>query len=476
MLAFDLYLSDVEEVLADNNIQNVVQYVVSDTNELVATSVGESKVNSAGAIKVATDADNFIIRESSAQLLTTANSDGLYYYYSDTDDSDYIMKVTSFSRGSSLNWRIVMVAEEDHIPDMSVKANVVMADLQAALDDLTQNTESLAYYLEYLSGTSTTAPLSAAILEDGATAQLTTVTHQTLWGLMNSFPEVRDVMVTYANKKMFHFHADMTKMFFRDEGTNALYSEYPLNADGSVSVGSSNSQVFDPTTEDFYTLATEKPAFTPFFADPSDTPEPEIAFSLPFFSAPAVLEGVISTTLYLEEFQSVINEFVDPAVAYFILDEDNRLIVSSDGETTWNENFEMLILGSDSTNTLVKTASVYIDTNAINADNTFVLQNERNGMEDMIISVQMYSDVGGLLNWKLVSAQYYDDDIWQSSSDSDNDDEVATAMAITMGVLLFVFLAVIGVLLAVGKLTFSGETKGDTEGLQKNDAESSSKL
>mmetsp|Transcript_14660 Transcript_14660/g.24328 ORF Transcript_14660/g.24328 Transcript_14660/m.24328 type:complete len:695 (+) Transcript_14660:42-2126(+) len=475
MLAFDLYLSDVEEVLADNNIQNVVQYIMSDQFELVATSVGESKVTSSGDIKKATGADNFIIRESAVKVNASDAADGMYYYYSETDDSDYVVKVTSFSEGDYLNWKIVMVTEEDHVPEMSVKGRVVLADMSAALDDLTQNTESLAYYLQYLSGTYERAPLSTPIVEDGATAALSSVTHQTLWGVMNSFPEVADVMLTYANKRMFHFHADMTRMFYREDGDSAPYQEYPLNADGSVSVGTFYSVQFDPTTAVFYTVATENAAFTPFFADPSDDPKPEIAFSLPFFSAPNVLEGVISTTLYLDDFKNVVEEFDETSVAYFILDEDNNLIASSDGEVTWDATTNMLIKGTASSNIMVSTASDYIVDNAINTDNTFILNNDLLDVEDMIISVHMYSDVRDLLSWKLVSAQYYDDDIWLSNNEDGEDDEVAEAAAIAVGVLLFVVIAAVVAMLVMGKLTFNGGS-GETESLKKKSDGDSSKL
>ena len=236
IIAFDYTLSSIETIFHDNNIDNVVQYIASSDNELVATSVGESLVSDSGGVKLTSQSDNFIIRESAA-ILATATSDGFYYYESATDGEDYIMKVTSYTDGSSLNWKIVMVAESDHVPEMSVKADVVLADLNAALNDLTQNTESVAYYLEFMSGMSTSAPLADVIVENSTTAALSSVTHQTLWGLMNSFPEVADVMLTYPNKKMFHFHADNTKMFFRDAGESSTYDEYKLNADGTVNGG-----------------------------------------------------------------------------------------------------------------------------------------------------------------------------------------------------------------------------------------------
>jgi hypothetical protein len=476
VIAFDYVLADIETILADNNVDNVVQYIVSETNELVATSVGESKVTSNGEIKLASQADNFIIRESSALLATAAtNGDGYFNYESVTDDSDYIMKVSTYTEGTSLTWKIVMVAEEDHVPEMSVKADIVLADVNAALEDLTRNTESVAYYLEFMAGRSATAPLSTVIVEDGATASLNSVTHDSLWGVMNCFPEIADVMLSYANKKMYHFHADNTKMFFRDSGASSTYDEYLLGPDGSITSGIISSSIYDPTTEDFYTVATEAPAWSAFFADPSTTPEPEIAFSLPIFSAPYVLDAVISTTIYLQDFENVLVEFADPDVVYFILDADNKLVATSLGETTWDASSGALMAGSSSTNTLVRTASSYIQTNAINVDNTFILQNENINVGEMIVSVHKYSDVRGLLDWKLVSSQYYDEETWvPASADSDTDDEVATGAAIAMGTLLFVVLAAVIAMLALGKLTYGGVKSDDRASLAKNDAQSSS--
>ena len=462
--------------MADNNVANVVQYIVSETNELVATSVGETKVTSTGDIKLATDASNFIIRESAA-MLATATTDGMYYYESLTDDSDYAMKVTTYTEDTSLSWKIVMVTEEDHVPEMSVKADVVLADVNAALEDLTQNTESVAHYLKFMAGKHPEAPLSTQIVEDSATAALSSVTHQSLWGLMNSFPEVADVMLTYATKKMYHFHADNTKMFYRDAGDSAMYNEYLINADGSVNGGIVSSTSYDPTNSAYYSVATESAAWTEFFADPSDTPEPEIAFSLPLFSSTNVLEAVISSTVFLRDFEAVLVDFVDPAVVYFILDENNKLIATSLAENTWDASAVSLILGSASTNELVQTASAYIANNAINVENTFILQNDELNLEDMITTVHKYTDVMGLLDWKLVSVQYYDEELWLSSADSDNDDdEVVTGVAIAMGALLFVVIAAVVVLLAVGKLTFGGAKGDDTTALSKSGTQTSETL
>lgn len=455
----------------------MVQYIVSATNELVATSVGESKVTSTGAIKQATQASNFIIRES-ATMLATTTTDGTYYYESVTDDSDYVMKVTTYTEDSSLVWKIIMVAEEDHLPDMSVKANVVLADVNAALEDLTQNTESVAHYLKFMAGEHTEAPLSTRIVEDSATAALSSVTHQSLWGLMNCFPEVGDVMLTYATKKMYHFHADNTKMFYRDAGDASLYTEYAINSDGSVTGDAVSTAVYDPTASSYYTLATETAAWTDFFADPSTTPEPEIAFSLPIFSSPYVLEAVISSTIFLKDFETVLAEFVDSAVVYFILDQNNKLVATSLRENTWDSTTDSLILGSLSTNELVRTSSAYIANNAINVENTFVLQNDELNLEDMITTVHKYTDVMGLLDWKLVSTQYYDEDVWNmnAADNDDTDDEVAVGAAIAMGVLLFVVLAVVIAMLALGKLTFGGAKSEDTATLAKPGAQTSEKL
>jgi hypothetical protein len=291
---------------------------------------------------------------------------------------------------------------------------------------------------------------------------------------MNSFHEVADIMMVYADKKMYHYHADNTRMFYRDSGAASTYDEYNLNADGTVNGASVSSEIYDPTAEPFYTLATESASWTPFFADPSDTPIPEIAFSLPIFIS-SNLEAVVSTTIYQKDFANVLMEFSETGIVYFILDEMNKLIGTSHNETTWNATAGALISGGDSEDILVKTASQYIIDNSINMANTFVLQNDELNLEDMIISVKKYTDARKLLDWKIVSSQYFDEDLWYVSNDSDgDDDEVATAVAITMGVLLFLVVAGVVALLAVGKLTLSGAASSDTESLSKSDGQTSS--
>jgi hypothetical protein len=480
VLAFDYELDDIETILANNKVDNVVQYIVTASDELVATSVGEIKTTSTGDIKLATSADNFIIRESSAMLATNL-MDGYCYYTSSVDDADYIMKVTTFTEGASLVWKIIMVTEVDHVPEMSIKAAVVLADLDAALDDLTQNTISVTSYIEFMANKNAAAPLSTAIVEDSSTASLSSVTHQALWGVMNCFHEVGDIMVSYANKKMFHFHADNTRMFFRDSGDAATYDEYLINTDGSITGhgGIVSSSVFDPTAQAYYMVATETAAWSPFFADPSDTVEPEIAFSRPFFSSPYVLDGVISTTIFLQDFTNVLTAFVDPAVVYFILEEDDKLVATSTGEATWDATAETLKTGNTSSSELVSFATQYIVDNAITVDNTFILQNKKFNAEDMIVTVKTYTDALNLLKWRVVSAQYYDEDEWTGSSSAGDDDEAAaaTGAAIALGSLLFITLAVSVGLVAAGKLTLgAGGKDGDTASLSKNADSSSSKL
>jgi len=159
------------------------------------------------------------------------------------------------------------------------------------------------------------------------------------------------------------------------------------------------------------------------------------------------------------------------------LDENNKLIATSLAENTWDASAVSLILGSASTNELVQTASAYIANNAINVENTFILQNDELNLEDMITTVHKYTDVMGLLDWKLVSVQYYDEELWLSSADSDNDDdEVVTGVAIAMGALLFVVIAAVVVLLAVGKLTFGGAKGDDTTALSKSGTQTSETL
>ena len=222
-------------------------------------------------------------------------------------------------------------------------------------------------------------------------------------------------------------------------------------------------------------MATEEPAWTSFFADPSETPEPEIAFSVPFFSAPEVLEGVISTTIFLSDIEALLVEFVDPDVVYFILDENNMLIATSLGEDTWIDSSDVLIAGSDSSNQLVSTTSSYIADNGINAENTFILQNDKLNLEDMIATVHKYTDALEILDWKLVSAQYYDEDAWNGDSNSESD-ETAEGVAIALGVILFVVVGVITLLFALGKVTYATKGEDNTNLTEKTDEKSDSKL
>ena len=476
VLAFDYELSHIEEVLARNRIDNVVQYVVSSSGELVASSVGETLLSPSGEPKQASSASNFIIRES-AQQLAMLSSDGTLEYESWTDGEDYLMQVTTFREDSSLVWRIVLVAEEDHTPEMSVKSRLVLGNIDAALDDFTQNTLSAAGYLHFMTGKLASAPLDVPVVESGTTASLQSVTPQALWGVMTSFVEVEDVMLTYSNQKMFHFHADRSRMFYREAGESATYDEYLLQVDGSVDGEAISSVAFDPTEQEFYTVATESPAWSGFFADPSSSEEAEIAFSRPFFSDGSVdsssggdLEGVLSTTLYLKDFSQVLQSFAEESVVYFLLDEELRLVASSTGEVGWRADSQSLKFGNSSEETLVSLACTYLAENDVAADNTFILQNERLGARDMIISVKSYSDELQLLQWRLVSSQYYDEDSWTSSDSEESDDEVAVDAAIATGALLFLLIVGLVAMLVTGRLVFRG--KGEEEAKLNKDGSS----
>jgi hypothetical protein len=202
---------DVLAPLAQADMSTLV-YVVEDTTLiLLGSSIGEHSTYSDGAISPATEANNWIIKQSATALLeadgVTFKADGAYTVQVDGSDDDFLcVQLTSYSDSASSTtlWKIVAVVQsdecdagDDYERPLGETAAMMLADTAQILSAV----GSLSEVLNFHSGSSITAPLSDSVLARTTEPAISGISQQSTWALTNSVIDLADVLVRTLYKK-----------------------------------------------------------------------------------------------------------------------------------------------------------------------------------------------------------------------------------------------------------------------------------
>eukprot|EP01038_Epipyxis_sp_PR26KG_P012715 gene12715-17052_t len=477
ILAFDYNLDSIELVLQAVTEPNIVEYIiVSSTFQLIATSVGEQKSNTAGTVtKTATTASNSVIRESSNYINSTniATKPG-FYTYNGSDGTVFLFQLSIYTDPTTtIQWSIIVVANPTYAAtDFPTNPQVISTSIGADLSSITNNAIFPATYLNFFTGKAGDLPLSTPIIQNKTTVTKIGMTQQTLWGTLKSYFNTTDVFITYANNAFLKYGS--TNYYYRPAGVNQVCTGYSINQYGIPSSTVTYSSTFSPNTSTFYTYAKTTSNWTQFFADQSISAQPVIAYSVPNFEISNNLDSIVSATVPLSKFTSIMNQYNGRADIVYVMTSLNYLVATSEGENCWNSGTKQLIKAISSINPLIVDSATYLVNNFINYNNQFTINNSTG--QPITIYQTSWSDRTGKLFWKIIVVNYGTtlpatcpsaqttttfNDQYKTQARS------ATGAAISLGILLLIAIIVVVVLLssgfAIGKMKSSNTNTATPE-------------
>ena len=217
VLLFDYVLEIIQEHLVLLNAEDIVDFIISDKDELIATSSGEplSVVRNVSeptklSIKYANETTNSVIKESF--LFTKAENitkDGVYSFVA-IDGASYTFQVTTWSDlTKTINWRVFVVSRNlayhdsslESVIDVDQLANDLALDLTTFADDAIAPAGYLAVFTGKFSG----VPFRSAIIDTNSSSEIK-LTREALWGTISSNPAYSFAMrLGYADKAFFEY-------------------------------------------------------------------------------------------------------------------------------------------------------------------------------------------------------------------------------------------------------------------------------
>jgi len=189
----DLSLDKIEASVNVIQSANAVSYItVASTNQLLSTSVGESKYVSVGgaiATKSAVNASNFIIRDSARYILNNKITSEGFYSYTGSDGNSYALQLKFFTDQStqSVKWNIVVVSLVSSTSSI-LATSALVNTLKSVSQDLTMylnDSISATGYLSFYAGAGYRCPLTNKLFS-GDSISFVGLLQQTIWGVVST--------------------------------------------------------------------------------------------------------------------------------------------------------------------------------------------------------------------------------------------------------------------------------------------------
>eukprot|EP01041_Mallomonas_annulata_P009137 gene9137-18930_t len=430
VIGLDYHLITIETMLNEIKIPDKIQYIfVSSTSTLIATSTGETVGSADGTrMKVITEADNTMIRESGRYIIfNSITTDGFYSYKSATDGRYYILQLTTWRDDTNtIDWKIVVVTYDtststsrtygyditsivlDATQDSKHISDCILSDLDSFIDDAIYP----AKYVAFLTGNLSHTPLSKPLIELINVPSKIGVTQRTLWGLFSSFPNSNTVWVGFANKAMVVYNkiavtslvtgvTTFSQSYFYKSVSSPYLAGYTVSAtDGIPSTTVVFNKSYDPTLRPWYTAATGSGSWGKI-APLSFAPDvPVIAFTMSIFGINSTKIAVVGITRKLSRFTELLVPYTSTTGVSYILDTNNNLIATSTNEIIWLNN--ALKPATSSSNLMIKETAQFLITNQINTDNVFSVTISTGAV--LSVTLRFWTDLSGSLRLRIITA------------------------------------------------------------------------